>query len=290
MYKRFGFLMSLLAILFFTLGSQAQVPNSGFEDWTAGNPDGWLTPNVPGFFTPITQSANSHSGSSAARGDVVDFSGFLFPPYMIAGDTAPGFPVSQRYANFSGYYQFSPQGTDAMFAWVIMYKDSIGVGAGYSYLPPATSGYASFDIPIQYISGDVPNNCYIEIFAGDTTGTIGGTAGTFFLVDDLTLSGVSGIDLVLDPAVPAEYTLKQNYPNPFNPSTTIEFSLPAAETVSLIVYNSLGQEVERLVNQQRMATGTYRLTWTAENLPSGAYFYRLITGNRVQSRKMMLMK
>lgn len=221
---------------------------------------------------------------------MVDFSGFLFPPYLVAGDTAQGFPVSRRYANFSGYYQFFPQGNDVMLAWVVMYKDSIGVGAGFAYLPPATSGYAAFNIPIQYASGEVPDNCFLEIFAGDSTGAFGGSTSTFFLIDDLTLSGVSGIDLVLDLAVPTEYTLKQNYPNPFNPSTTIEFSLPATENISLIVYNSLGQEVERLVNQQRMAAGTYRLTWTAENLPGGAYFYRLITGDRVQSRKMMLMK
>lgn len=55
MSKRFGFVMSLLAILLLALGGQAQVPNGGFEDWTAGNPNGWLTPNVPGF---LPQSPN----------------------------------------------------------------------------------------------------------------------------------------------------------------------------------------------------------------------------------------
>ncbi len=285
MYKRFGF---LLAILFLTLGSQAQVPNGGFEQWTAGTPNGWATNNFPGIGSPVTQSGTSHSGSSAARGAVIDLFGAALPPALFSADTS-GFPVSQRYAELNGFYQFSPQGNDVMAVSVGMLINDQVIGAGGAFLPPAGS-YTSFSVPIQYATSDVPTHCIIYFTAGDTLGTIGGVIGTFFLLDDLTLTGVSGIDLVLDPAVPTGYALKQNYPNPFNPSTTIEFSLPAAENVSLIVYNSLGQEVERLVNQQRMAAGTYRLTWTAENLPSGPYFYRLITGNRVQSRKMMLLK
>lgn len=289
MNKQFRFLSNLLAILSLTVWASAQVPNGGFEQWVGGEPVDWVTNNAPGLFTTITQSSNSHSGSSAARGEVASWSGLLFPAFLFTEDTA-GFPISQRYDTFNGFYQFSPQGNDVMVVWAAMYVGSISIGLGGATLPSATSGYTSFNIPIQYFTGDVPDHCYIYIFTGDSTGTVGGTLGTFFLLDDLTLSGVNGIDLLLDPTVPSEITLKQNYPNPFNPSTTIEFSLSSSKSVSLIVYNSLGQEVDRLVNEESMAAGTYRLTWRVENLPSGVYIYHLIAGNQIQSRKMILMK
>lgn len=288
MNKSFGALSSLMAVLF-TVSIYAQVPNGGFEQWVSGQPTGWITNNVPGFLVTITQSNNSHSGSFAARGDVASFSGFFFPPVLVAGDTV-GFPISERYSSLKGFYQFSPQGSDVMVAYVIMYADTLGIGAGWSMLSPTASGYSSFEVPIQYITGDIPNNCYIEILAGDTTGVAGGTPGTFFLLDDITLSDPTGIDLVVDPVVPEGFVLKQNFPNPFNPSTTIEFSLPSAEQVSLVIYNTLGQEVTRLVDNRKMAAGTYRLEWTAENLPSGVYLYQLISGQQKLYGKMILQK
>jgi hypothetical protein len=290
MNKRFWFVSKLLTVLFLTLSAYAQVPPNGdFEQWSGNFPLNWFTSNVPGFFEPVTQSTNSHSGSFAARGEVVDFSGFFFPPFLLAGDSS-GFPVSQRYGSLEGFYQFSPQGNDAMFVYAVMSVDTVGIGAGLTVLSPAASGYTSFNVPIQYSSNDVPNRCYIQIFAGDTTGAVGGSAGTFFLIDDVVLSGPSGINLVLDPGIPQEFVLKQNYPNPFNPSTTIEFSLPAAGQVSLIVYNALGQEVARLVDNRNMGAGTYRLEWTAESLPSGVYVYRLFAGQHSLSGKMILQK
>lgn len=289
MKKSFRSLSGLFVVLF-TMSVFAQVPNGGFEQWVGGQPTGWLTNSIPGIIVTVTQSNNSHSGSFAARGDVASFSGFFFPPYLIAGDSA-GFPVSERYGSLKGFYQFSPQGSDIMAAYVIMYADTIGIGAGAALLTPTASGYTSFEVPIQYVTGDIPTQCFVEIFAGDTTGVVGGHTGTFFLVDDITLSNpIGGIDLVVDPAVPEGFVLKQNYPNPFNPSTTIEFSLPSAEQVSLVVYNTLGQEVTRLVDNRKMGAGTYRVQWTAENLPSGIYLYQLVAGQHTLYGKMILQK
>jgi len=90
--------------------------------------------------------------------------------------------------------------------------------------------------------------------------------------------------------LPREIFLNQNYPNPFNPVTTIEFSLPTAAEVSLVIYNVTGQEVERLIERRSMAPGQYNVEWTPRALPSGVYFYRLTAGGLTQSRKMILMK
>jgi hypothetical protein len=90
--------------------------------------------------------------------------------------------------------------------------------------------------------------------------------------------------------VPVAYSLGQNYPNPFNPSTTIEYSLPSKEFVTLKVYNLLGQEVMVLVNSEQQNAGKHRLNVDATRLSTGIYFYRLHAGNYVDVKKMVFVK
>ncbi len=89
-----------------------------------------------------------------------------------------------------------------------------------------------------------------------------------------------------------DYELKQNYPNPFNPSTSIIFSLAKNSEVSLIVYDMQGREVTRLLNNSRLPQGSYKYDFNTSdfNLSSGAYFYRLVTGEYVSTKKMLLIK
>ena len=96
-------------------------------------------------------------------------------------------------------------------------------------------------------------------------------------------------DVAGEEDIPATYSLAQNYPNPFNPSTTIEYSLPQAENVKLIIYNLLGEEVDILVNDYRQA-GNYELSFEAHNLSSGVYLYQLKAGDFIETRKMLLLK
>jgi len=87
----------------------------------------------------------------------------------------------------------------------------------------------------------------------------------------------------------SDFILEQNYPNPFNPSTKIKYSIPQTSNVIIKVYDILGNEIETLVNEEKQ-TGTYEVTWYAENLPSGVYFYRLQAGSFVETKKMVLLK
>jgi len=88
----------------------------------------------------------------------------------------------------------------------------------------------------------------------------------------------------------AEFELFQNYPNPFNPSTTIRFALPnATQEVSLAVYDLLGRQVALLVKQD-MSVGIHTVSFNAENLSSGMYFYRLQAGSFVSVKKLTLIK
>jgi M6 family metalloprotease-like protein len=89
--------------------------------------------------------------------------------------------------------------------------------------------------------------------------------------------------------IPSVYNLEANYPNPFNPTTTIKYAVPKESLVSIKIYNSLGQKVADLLNENQIA-GYYELEFDASTLPSGVYFYQMQAGNYVETKKMMLMK
>jgi len=89
--------------------------------------------------------------------------------------------------------------------------------------------------------------------------------------------------------IPEEFALYQNYPNPFNPSTTIKFDVPAAAYINVSIYNSIGEKVATVVNEQ-METGTHSVRFDASNLASGIYIYRLTANDQVFTNKMILIK
>jgi ligand-binding sensor domain-containing protein len=89
--------------------------------------------------------------------------------------------------------------------------------------------------------------------------------------------------------LPTSFKLEQNYPNPFNPSTTINYQLPMTSYVTLNVYDILGREVKTLINEQQTA-GNHSVTFNAEGLASGVYFYRIKTGEFNDVKKLLLLK
>ncbi|NWF88464.1 MAG: T9SS type A sorting domain-containing protein [Ignavibacteriaceae bacterium] len=89
--------------------------------------------------------------------------------------------------------------------------------------------------------------------------------------------------------VAENYLLTQNYPNPFNPSTKITYSIPSRSTVRIEIFNSLGQQVNTLVNEEKEA-GSYEIEFDGEGLTSGVYYYQLLAGDFLQTRKMILLK
>jgi hypothetical protein len=92
-----------------------------------------------------------------------------------------------------------------------------------------------------------------------------------------------------DPSTPSAFALHQNYPNPFNPKTVISYQSPVASRVRLVVYDMLGREVATLMDGM-MGPGRHEVPFDATGLASGIYMYRLTAGERVESRKMLLMK
>ncbi len=99
------------------------------------------------------------------------------------------------------------------------------------------------------------------------------------------LSGISstGTD------IPESYFLDQNYPNPFNPTTLIKFGVQKAGKVTLRIYDLSGRFISELVNA-KLGAGSYEVNFGGQNLPSGAYIYRIESDQFVSTRKMLLIK
>ncbi len=109
-----------------------------------------------------------------------------------------------------------------------------------------------------------------------------GPEGTWWHADPVSVG-------LVDLGTPSEYVLSQNYPNPFNPTTVINFSIPEEGDVRIAIYNSVGEEVDVLVNSPKNA-GNYVTGWEASNFASGIYFYSLVTNNYRETKKMILLK
>lgn len=286
----------LLLLVVLPYSAEAQIPNPGFELWTAGEPDGWATSNSSPFIT-VTQSIDAHGGISAARGEVIEiYPGINLQPLLQSGPGGTGFPISQRYAALRGFYKFGPIGGDRFGVIVLFTKYDttlVAVGAILDSTPVAL--YTEFVVNMTYYTSDIPDMANIQIsIVGPVTGSDFHVGSTMH-VDDLSFSGIVAVD-DQQGSIPGAFVLHQNYPNPFNPSTKIRFDLPAGQAgvrgsgfVTLKVYNVLGQEVATLVNEE-LNPGTYEVPFDARNLASGVYTYRLTAGSYVAVKKMVLLK
>ena len=125
------------------------------------------------------------------------------------------------------------------------------------------------------------------LFLTPLTGYIAGYGLPQALLYKTITGGVSVQNISTE--IPSKYSLSQNFPNPFNPRTNIKFQVKSAGFIKLVVFDILGKEVVTLVNE-KLQPGTYETTLDGSNLTSGVYFYKLITGDYAETKKMILVK
>ncbi|MDZ4712841.1 MAG: T9SS type A sorting domain-containing protein [bacterium] len=131
----------------------------------------------------------------------------------------------------------------------------------------------------------VRNNIYDLFFINKDTGFACGDSGVVLRIINASTVGVSNISN----EIPSDYQLYQNYPNPFNPKTIINYQIPMFSNVILKIYDILGNEVVTLVNEKQNA-GIYEAEFDGSGLASGIYFYRLIAGEFIHTKRMTLVK
>ncbi len=171
-------------------------------------------------------------------------------------------------------------GSDSGAVWVFTRSGGVWSQLGSKLVGTGSNGQEIFQGSSVSISS---NGTLIEGALGDG-GHVG--AAWVFVYPGIGITPISS-------EVPKNFSLSQNYPNPFNPATKIKFDLPEGNGddrfVLLKIYDVLGREVSTLVNQQ-LQPGTYEVNFDAANFESGVYFYKLTSGDFVETKKMILLK
>jgi hypothetical protein len=187
-------------------------------------------------------------------------------------------PYAVGYLIYSGGFLYATS-TSANRIYKISLTGSVSVfaGTGASGGLDGNAAFAEFNLPVGIIASASGDTLYV---------------GEPFSKRIRRITGINQTSSASRQSTKREtgFLLEPNYPNPFNPQTTIRFELGDAQGVSLKVYSLIGNEVATLISNQRLAAGSYQVSFVATNLASGVYLYRLQVGGFSQTRRMMLIK
>jgi len=192
----------------------------------------------------------------------------------------------ENYPHYSVSWNYSPVGNN-------IYSIRLNISQ------TANSNPSFFTMPVQIEVLTSAGDTIVTVFNDEpmqqiTFNVAGAPEVLTFDPNNLILKEISIIDSI-DITKPQSFSLYQNYPNPFNPFTTITYSIPVNTKgyvrVRLIIYDVLGNEVAKLVDEDKPA-GTYKVKFPTgvKSFPSGVYFYRLKVGNYTSTKKMVLLK
>jgi hypothetical protein len=165
----------------------------------------------------------------------------------------------------------------------------VAVSGSYACVADGNDGLRIIDVstpssPVEVSFYNTGGTAWGVAVSGSYVYVADGEDGLYIIQNDLLVGMNEESSFLL-----GSFSLAQNYPNPFNPTAKIKYKIPELSIVTLKVYDVLGNEIETLVNEEK-PTGTYQITWFAEHLPSGIYFYRLQAGSYTLTKKMVLMK
>lgn len=219
-----------------------------------------------------------------------------------------GILVPDDWAFVSGDYEFSTElksGSGSMYEvqaddgdFLADHPDSVLVApAGMKWMLLLSDTGATYDDEEIWVEYNV------ELTAGETTGEFElayyVTKNTGELIEwggydlaegfSITVLDPSSVREEILPGIPQEFSLGQNYPNPFNPTTMIQYSVKERTQVDISVFDVTGRKISTLVNEIK-EPGNYEIAFTAINLPSGMYIYRMQAGDFTDTHRMVLLK
>jgi len=170
--------------------------------------------------------------------------------------------------------------------------ESYGSGSDYDYatIKYNVSGIREWVIRYDGLANDEDKSVSLAVDDAGNVFVTGISLGVGTNNDYATIkySQTTGIETISD-HIPIEFSLSQNYPNPFNPNTIIPYQIPERSSVTLKVFDVLGNEVANLLNEEKEA-GNYESTFKAGSLSSGVYFYQIKAGDFINTKKMILIK
>ena len=181
-----------------------------------------------------------------------------------------------------GIWAYGDNSNNQLQFW---FRDGASQNQVYNFGVINWTGWKLLTVPMSEIGGTGEKKFHSVVIKKNAEGK---EVGELYF-DDLQIGVLVSVDDNNFTSLPIKFELNQNYPNPFNPTTSIEYSVPSNEYVSLKVYDILGNEIAVLVNEQK-SKGNFQIEFNAENLPSGTYFYKLTSGSYTEIKKMMLMK
>ena len=280
---KYTYMKKPLLSLFFVLpmAALAQVPNGGMETWTNGTPDQWSTSNIPTLSTPVTQTSNAHSGSSAVRLEVVSTVAGIFPGLISStGTSGTGFAVTSNYSSFSFYYKANLLGGDEFNASIIISDFNTQPTAGGSNTYTANqSVYTQAVVPISVIA---PNPVSAIIyFALSNSGTA--NVGSYVQIDDIAFGAAVGIEELIGD----HSSLSSPTPNPASGIALVPFTLTRPTVADIRVFDLTGRQVQMVLNQQ-LAAGNYKAEVNADLLSAGVYTIVMQADGEVLQTKLVV--
>jgi hypothetical protein len=242
----------------YALSNTAIIGNVGFQPWMS------MLQEVDSVYVIYRNADNTNDVPSST---------YTYGEFFVSNATAISMTAFGVRVNDNGMNHYYCDTNSAYISgtptsYNTTHPNSAGIKGNPTYLIPLLSKITKLVGILDYTNG----NYKLEPRKDDDFGTI--IATSVFMEPNV---------------IPKTFVLEQNYPNPFNPSTTIRYMVPSRSTVTLKIYNILGQLVESLVNMEQ-GVGSYVVQFNASRFSTGVYFYELRAGNYRDVKKMLLLK
>lgn len=259
-----------VAILFGFGVASSQIPNPGFENWTYGDPDGWITSNIPfAGIINITQSSDHQEGSYAVKGEIIEFNGTPMLCVLMSGPEGNGFPISESYQAVNMYYKFTPVEGDMFSVNIAFQKNGIPIAQGAVAIPTSYSDYTYLSVPMEYQIMETPDTAIIEfMILGPVTGTDVHVGSTMH-VDDLSFSFTTGTGIMKE-----QKPVITCYPNPASQILTIQLQETIPAEAAICIYDINGRMVKEVVNGSGPGL-MEEIVIPVNDLPAGLYLYSI---------------
>lgn len=275
--------------------SQNLIPNAGFEDWTANQPDFWNTSNfVNGQYDNVTPVEPGRSGDRAVRGEVRVWPttpGFPHVPQLSSKADDGLFPIAELFPALRLYYKFHPgQEGDVLKVFVgVLGVDEMAFGGGSVNISTPSDTFTLLEVPIYYNLENNPQPPYQGAIAItiDTEGAELPAIGGYFIVDDLEF----GDELSGKPdKKPETLAIEAIYPNPVVNILNIPLTLSNSQAIQIDLFDLTGRRIADLFSG-KLSAGEHLIPidLSAFDLPAGMYLCRMQTKDTINTQKLRLL-